>query len=422
MYSKSKIDDAGKALSHGKFKSDDHEIEAELVFDEFRRSHLQPLTEATLRIQSWLSSFDRDYYVAQRLKRKPQILRKLRRFSVRLTQLQDIGGNRIIVEKNEDVDRLRRFINAQIEAQDDLVLLRETDYRPYGRDDTGYRALHMILKSKDAVLELQVRSRAQHYWAECIERTSVIYGQHLKENEGHPDVLLYFKTLSRIFFEIESRREPSFQDKMALDDLRSRAEQIISQSSSNEILHGHVNDDILHILTEVQEKKPDTINNWILIFDWNSGHFVDWKIISRNPVEAYSAYVHAENQYSAIGGFEVVLVGASDVSTIRRTHSHYFGISGYDSVLESLDQSIIGFSSRKSLDSGSRRILHALMRKRYWGSKTVSISTLKNHYCKSVFGIELLLQNLVRLGLINDNANGSISLNQSKRDEIQGYL
>ena len=75
MYSNRKIDLAGKALSINSFDSDDHELDCEIIFDDYRKSHLEPLTNTTMQLQMWLSQFDRQYYIAQRLKRKPQILR-----------------------------------------------------------------------------------------------------------------------------------------------------------------------------------------------------------------------------------------------------------------------------------------------------------------------------------------------------------
>lgn len=66
--------------------------------------------------------------------------------------------------------------------------------------------LHVILDKNGYKLELQIRSRIQHYWAESIERTSVIYGHHLKEQEGAPEVISYFRLLSDLFYEIEAIR------------------------------------------------------------------------------------------------------------------------------------------------------------------------------------------------------------------------
>jgi ppGpp synthetase/RelA/SpoT-type nucleotidyltranferase len=423
MYSNAKIDNSGKALSRNTFASEDHALESEMIFDDYRRSHLQPLTDSTMQIQAWLSGFDGHYYIAQRLKRKPQILRKMHRFSVRLTQLQDIGGNRIIVGTNEDVESLRRFIKEKLTKSKDLKIHRETDYRVFGRDDTGYRALHIILESNKKKIELQIRSNAQHYWAECIERTSVIYGHYLKESDGDQRVIDYFKTLSHVFYEIESKREPIPQEKIELDKKREEAEQIIESQKKGKVLHSHVNDDVLHTLTSIESKSPDSIKNWILIFDWNTGHFVNWEAISRDPSEAYEAYSKNEQRYQEESGFEVVLVGSSNVAMIRKTHSHYFGIDGYDSVLEKLDQSVLGFSSRKTIDAGSRRILLTLLRKNHWGKKGVSFETLKNHYCQSVFGFEVSLEKLLELGLVSKNGKrGPFSLNISRQDEIKSYL
>ncbi|BBO79632.1 hypothetical protein DSCO28_01980 [Desulfosarcina ovata subsp. sediminis] len=423
MYSKTKIDNAGRALSKGVFKSEDHEIEAEIIFDDYRRAHLQPLTDATYLIQDWLAQFDKNFYIAQRLKRRPQILRKMRRFSVRLTQLQDIGGNRIIVDTNADVEELRKFLLKNIENAKSLSLHRETDYRVFGRDDTGYRALHMILNCAGLKIELQLRSRAQHHWAESIERTSVIYGQLLKENEGDRRVLDYFKTLSHVFFELECCREPTPQEKIELDDRRELAENIIDQGRRGELLYSRVNEDILHTLAGVERNRPSQFNNWILIFDWNTGQFVTWESISKDPVEAYDSYNKSENQYAESDGFEVVLVGSSDVSMIRRTHSHYFGIDGYDSVLQNLEASVAGFSKRKTIQGDARRVLLTLFRKKFWGRNTVSHDTLRNHYCKSVRDFAAAIAILESLDLIDKSTRtGAISLNASKQDEVKMYL
>lgn len=108
MVSKATLDKAGRVLAGRQEIATEQDLELEDVFDEYRKSHLQPLSETTLELQHWLTQYGSAYYIAQRLKRKPQILRKLRRFSVRLTQLQDIGGCRIIVQTNADVDRLRQ--------------------------------------------------------------------------------------------------------------------------------------------------------------------------------------------------------------------------------------------------------------------------------------------------------------------------
>jgi ppGpp synthetase/RelA/SpoT-type nucleotidyltranferase len=376
--SKSRIDKAGRYLANPGELSEES-IDLEYLFDEYRASHLSPLSKTTLELQRWLRSYGGRYYIAQRLKRKPQIVRKLKRLSVRLTQLQDIGGCRIIVDTNKDVDKLISYINLCVEQQSQFQIVRTTDYRERGRDDTGYRSVHMIISRADCTLELQIRSRIQHYWAESIERTSVIYGYHLKEKEGDPVVIGYFKSLSDAFFEIEAGREPSSQAKIGLDKLRVKAEPIIALSDKNRVFDSYVNEDIIKTLTET-EGGSDELNNWLIVFDWNTGAFLTWDTVDKNPEEAVKKYVSYENQFTADENYEVVMIGSSDIASVRKTHSHYFGIDEYENILENLDQSILGFSTRMDIDVGARQILSVLFRRKHWGKKPISIDTLKNHF------------------------------------------
>ena len=285
-FSKSKIDKAGQLLANETYLTIEELVESEDAFDYYRTNHLAPITKVTLQLQSWLHQYGKPYYIAQRLKRKPQILRKLRRFKSRLTQLQDIGGCRIIVQKNEDVDQLKTYIVQQAEKVAAFEVVRTTDYRGKGRDDSGYRALHILLRQGGILLELQIRSKIQHYWAESIERTSVVYGHYLKEQEGDASVLAYFKLLSDMFFNLEIGANPDGVQQAKLEDLRSKSEAIIRESDKRRIFDSFVNEDIIRTLQEKEQKQGGLFNNWLLIFDWNQGSFVSWDIVDRNPVPA----------------------------------------------------------------------------------------------------------------------------------------
>lgn len=421
--SKSKIDKAGLAPAKARFKDEVDYIELEVAFDDYRKAHLQPLSETTLELQQLLTNYGAPNYIAQRLKRKPQIVRKLNRLSVRLTQLQDIGGCRIIVHRNSDVDKLFKYLIDSVGAQNVFTIDRTTDCRDRGRDDTGYRALHVILKRSGVFLELQIRSRIQHYWAESIERTSVIYGYHLKESEGSPQVIQYFKTLSDVFFEIEAGREASVAQRLRIDTLRSVCEEIIRESDRHKVFDSFVNEDIILTLTEKESRNPAGLNNWILVFDWNAGAFVSWDIVSRNPSDAVETYIEYERMFPVESGYEVVLVGSSEVATVRQTHSHYFGIESYDNILENLDTSIVGFTRKIDIDVGARKILACMQRRHFWGKKTISIDTLNYHFCKDVLTFSSSLRTLADRGLVQTSTlNGGVSLNVRKKPEIEQYL
>lgn len=421
--SKNRIDKAGLALAKGKYRDEIEFIELEDVFDEYRKTHLQPLSETTIELQHLLANHGAPYYIAQRLKRKPQIIRKLNRLSVRLTQLQDIGGCRIIVNTNQDVERLYDYLKSSVGKQSVFEIDRDTDYRELGRDDTGYRALHVILKRGGCHLELQIRSRIQHYWAESIERTSVIYGHHLKEKEGDPLVIRYFKALSDAFYEIEVGRRPSVAQKLEIDHLRDECEKVIIESDKHKIFDSFVNEDIIKTLTEKESRSSGGLNNWILIFDWNAGAFVSWDIVGRNTDEAVEAYIEYERLFPAENGFEVVLIGSSEIATVRQTHSHYFGIETYHNILENLDTSIVGFSRKTDIDIGARQLMACLHRRHFWGKKTISEDTLRNHFCKGILTFDSSLKTLIEKELVKKSAkSGGYSLNFQKKGEIENHL
>ncbi|WP_278673060.1 RelA/SpoT domain-containing protein [Alistipes indistinctus] len=421
--SKSAIDKAGNILAKEKFQTYEEWESSDAIFDEFRQAHLQPLTSTTIALQNWFRADNASYIIVQRLKRKPQILRKLKRLNTRLTQLQDIGGLRVIVDQNSDVDKLIEYITSKLKQQTSIVVKRIVDYREKGRDDSGYRAAHIVMERDGVFLELQIRSRIQHYWAELIERTSVIYGYVIKELEGDRRVINYFKDLSNLFYLIETGQQPDSSQKIDIERSRIEAETIINESDTKNILSGYVNEGIVKTLVDKEKRTGESnFNNWIFIFNWNQGIFVDWTNVSLNPDEAIKSYVEYENKYPADKGFEVVLVGTSSVANVRETHSHYFGLAQQSNILETLNESIVGFSNQMDIDVGARQILQTMERRRYWGRKSVSIDTLKNHYCQDILTFESSLNTLIERELVCKPSNKGVSLNIKKKGDILSYL
>lgn len=186
MYSKSQIDRFGKWLIRLEGISEDKLLDAEIALDEWRQEFLQPHEIPNI-------------YIAQRLKRKPQIINKLdRAYPMRLSQMHDIGGCRIIVEENEQIDEALERIQSKAKNRT-FKVLRVADYREKRRKESGYRAVHVIANRSNRSnheVEIQLRTFSQHLWAEEIERTSIICKESLKEGEGPPEVIDYFHKTS----------------------------------------------------------------------------------------------------------------------------------------------------------------------------------------------------------------------------------
>lgn len=420
-YSKSKIDQAGKTLASNNEEDIEKYLVAEEIFDSYRSAHLEPLMKTTSILQRWMESSHKGYYIALRLKRKPQILRKLNRFHVRLSQLQDIAGARIILDKNDDVDDVADYLFGSIKKQTELTLIDQTDYRGKGRPDSGYRAWHIILDNNGYKIELQLRSKIQHYWAETIERTSVVYGYLLKELEGNSIVLSYFKQLSEVFFEFESNNHISNLKRLALDETYPKALAVISSSDKHKVLNSHPDRNVIKTLSSVNNR--DGINNWIFIFSWDTGNFVNWIKASNDPLEAISLYAQNEHAFPAKDNFEVVLVGASDISTIEQTHSHYFGIESFDGILQNLDTSFESIRKELQLSIGAKRILTALYRRHFWKVKTITIATIKNHMCAGMSDFDESLEELLNMGyVIRKSSADPLTLNIAKKSEIDALM
>jgi ppGpp synthetase/RelA/SpoT-type nucleotidyltranferase len=181
---------AGKALAAGVETAEDLE-----VIDNWRSAHSQPLQTIKMLLKGRAKAVDKDAIVAQRLKRLPSIRAKLKRESLRLQQMQDLGGCRAIVkdmpallalagkfqesvEKDPKKDEYRRH---QIEWQKNYVIDPKPD---------GYRGIHYVfsyqtgtqhLKCFEGLLiEVQIRTKLQHAWATAVEIVDTFTGQELK--------------------------------------------------------------------------------------------------------------------------------------------------------------------------------------------------------------------------------------------------
>jgi GTP pyrophosphokinase len=105
---------------------------------------------------------------------------KLIRESVRLSQMQDIAGCRVVVE---DVTKQDNAVEA-LAAQFPYVKVLDRRERP----SHGYRAVHLVVHHADKPVEIQVRSVLQHLWAELSEKLADVYDPAIKYGGGPEEV------------------------------------------------------------------------------------------------------------------------------------------------------------------------------------------------------------------------------------------
>ncbi|UPG86384.1 RelA/SpoT domain-containing protein [Luteibacter aegosomatis] len=196
-YSRAAIDKAGKSLAL--LTSSEEEVSRALdVLANWRSSHAFPLNSMTMDLKQKVKRVNPQGLVAQRLKRAKSIVGKLLfKPSMRLTQMQDIGGCRAIVGSLEDVYKLKELY---LQSRSLHEIISQDDYIAHPKT-SGYRGLHLVFRFKSRshpeydrlLFEVQLRTFTQHAWATAVETVGAIIGQALKSSEGQAEWLEYFK-------------------------------------------------------------------------------------------------------------------------------------------------------------------------------------------------------------------------------------
>jgi ppGpp synthetase/RelA/SpoT-type nucleotidyltranferase len=195
--SNSQIDKAGAVLrqmrDRNTLPSRDDITSSLVTLRKFRASFQTPMTKANNGLRSCAKTvLGRDVRPAQRLKQPPRMIDKLHKKStMRLCQMEDIGGVRCVLDNLDEVydvaKRIRRLDRGKRVMYEDNA--NETD-RP-----SGYRALHMIVGYDNHRIEIQLRTTRQHSWAEHVEELDDFLSTNLKDGDGPDELLVYLKTL-----------------------------------------------------------------------------------------------------------------------------------------------------------------------------------------------------------------------------------
>lgn len=180
--------------------SEDERLHAVDVVTQWRASHARPLDTFRKNLRRRVG---RSGIVAQRLKRLPSIISKLERLPrIWLSEMQDIGGCRVVLPTADDVFIFgAEFVSSRIRHK----LVRYHNYISKPRS-TGYRGLHLMYEYdsdratgwEGLQIEIQLRSQFQHQWATAVETVGAFVGNNLKSNLGHPTWLRFFALMSSV--------------------------------------------------------------------------------------------------------------------------------------------------------------------------------------------------------------------------------
>lgn len=208
-YTKSQINKAGKILTTIDSSQPLYGMAMDILGN-WRSSHSFPLQIFAVRLKRIAKQTDQGALVVRRLKRISSILKKLKRgqtSTMKMSQMQDVGGCRAVLQDVRDVGNLvEKYKKSRIKHK----LVKINDYIQNPKKD-GYRSIHLIYKYfsdknenyNGLLIEIQVRTKLQHYWATAVETVDHFTRQAIKSNEGQRDWMDFFKLASSAFASME---------------------------------------------------------------------------------------------------------------------------------------------------------------------------------------------------------------------------
>jgi hypothetical protein len=298
-------------------------IEAMNVINNFRAVHGHPLNtfQTTLRIKG--RQIDPDVIVAQRIKRLSSITGKLYRYpKMTLSQMQDIGGCRAVVDSAGSVDRL---VQSYIDSDLKHVLHTNDDYISEPKI-TGYRGRHLIYRyHSDKIstynglkIEVQFRSQYQHDWATAVEIVGTFTRQALKSSQGEDSWLRFFALMGSAIALIEGTPTvpgtPANPDDLVseLKDAEYRLD-AIRRLRAFSIAPVHV-----------EGLSKDKVHFFLMELDIQNNRLNIEGYTSRDLSLASERYLDAEKRIGSGISSDAVLVSVDSISSLRRAYPNYY--------------------------------------------------------------------------------------------------
>lgn len=328
LFSASQIAKAGKILRDTSSFPDKVEW-AMGVLDNFRALHVEPLNVFQNTLRARLKKLGlKNAIVAQRIKRKPTILEKLQRFrSMRLDQMDDIGGIRAIVGNMNELQELRRLYT---EGSHRLLheLQREDDYIATPKS-SGYRGLHLVFRYQTNKedksgynglrIEMQLRTQLQHTWATAVETFEAFMGEKFKSSQGAQEWLDFFALVASAFALKE--KLPPLQEHSHFT--RQELARAIKQQAE-ELQVGLTMKSFSLAANNLAPRYRQKGGLALMIFD-SITKSANVTVYHKDNYElAYEAYIREEQRSSQESTRQVVLVKMDSIQKLEKAYPNYF--------------------------------------------------------------------------------------------------
>ncbi len=290
----------------------------------WRSLHRHPLQIVRVRMDRLTGEIASRTTVAYRLKRLSSIHKKLnRRYhnnnpTMKLTQMQDIGGCRIVVENKKLLFALKHRIYENMPTS----VFKEKNYITTPKAD-GYRCIHLIQTYKTSGMthkwlnglniEIQLRTKLQHLWATAVETVDLFTEQDLKSNNGNGKWKEFFRYLGLEFEFLEENSNATVSEQRK--ELQFKIKKISKELDIINKMNQWAN--ALKIIGETRLEK--------FKFFLLSLNVKDREMLIEGYVDGDSAYEnYILNEHLSRPKPNLVLVEAAATKELRKAFPNYF--------------------------------------------------------------------------------------------------
>jgi ppGpp synthetase/RelA/SpoT-type nucleotidyltranferase len=292
------------------------------VLNNWRASHSFPLNTIQVRLRRFTMIRDNESLIAQRLKRVPTILDKLKRFpGMSLERMQDIGGCRAIVQS------IKTVYNIKDDFENSRIKHKKVNVKDYIKSpkSSGYRGIHLVYKyhsDKNStynglLIEIQLRTKLQHAWATAVETVGTFIKYALKSSLGPEEWLHFFKLISSAFANMEkmpivpSTPTDASELRIAIKHLEKKLDVRRRLNAYSSLVNAieEINIDAYYIILLLKAK-----NNELQVFTFNK----------KELGIASNKYIEYEKKLSAETGDDVVLVAMDSIERLQEAYPNYF--------------------------------------------------------------------------------------------------
>lgn len=324
--SRAKVNWAGRVLVQGDTDSQEY-TEALRIVNQWRLAHLYPINTFQSRLRKVTRGFS-EVIVAQRLKRMPTIVDKLKRYDgMRLARMQDIGGVRAIVKDMSVVEKVvMQYENSKRFAH---ILKNKKDYIAQPKQD-GYRGVHLVYQYNNTLarntraaayqgllLEVQVRTQEQHIWSTAVETMGTILRQPFKTRGGRRDWQEFFALMSSAIAIVEEQPVLAQHHSLSPRELYSLIVEKAEKIHALDLMTGYnlaarvVQDKRLGYYTIIE---LDMQERQVNITGYPKSRYR----------EASLAYADLEARTENDTTKDVVMVSAGEIRTLKKAYPNYF--------------------------------------------------------------------------------------------------